>query len=74
MSTCCSLVLQSNILDPADPNTVKSFLDLNMMCLIDGRERSVKRHWTALLGEAGFKIEGLTPTRSMFSVLAVKPE
>ena len=56
--------------EPADSMAaMKSFMDLNMLVVCNGKERSVQRHWRPLLDAAGFRICGVTDTRSEYRIL-----
>ena len=49
------------------------FLDLQMLTVLTGRERS-EREFRALLAAADLELTGITPTESMFSVVeAIAP-
>jgi hypothetical protein len=48
-------------------------MDLNMLVMLDGRERSEKE-FAALFGRAGLKFERTTPSRGLFSLIeAIRP-
>jgi len=48
---------------------MKSFMDLNMLVVCNGKERSVQRHWRPLLDSAQFRICAVTDTRSEYRIL-----
>ncbi|CAM5240006.1 hydroxyneurosporene-O-methyltransferase [Streptomyces spiroverticillatus] len=48
---------------------VAALLDLTMMAMLDGRERT-RADWAALLGDNGFRLDGITQTTSPMCVIA----
>lgn len=55
--------------DVGDPMGFARYqMDMHMMMMCDGKERT-RREWEALLAAGGFKLDALTPTRSIFQVV-----
>ena len=72
LSPCvlCLSVCQTIPAEPVDSMAaMKSFMDLNMLVVCNGKERSVQRHWRPLLDSAQFRICGVTDTRSEYRIL-----
>lgn len=66
----CLSVCQTIPAEPVDSMAaMKSFMDLNMLVVCNGKERSVQRHWRPLLNSAQFRICGVTDTRSEYRIL-----
>ena len=61
------LVIETVIPDIPGPHLAKA-LDVNMLVMTGGRERTVEEH-RALLAAAGFKLERVIPTRSPYSIV-----
>ena len=61
------LIVESVIPPGNDPNWTK-FLDLNMMIIPGGKERT-KAEFTSLLHQAGFQLERIVPTRIELSII-----
>ena len=66
------LIVVEPIIRPGnDPNPTK-FMDLNMLVMLGGRERTAE-DFERLYAEAGFRLTGVFPTRSNFSVIEGAP-
>jgi O-methyltransferase domain/Dimerisation domain len=65
------LVVEPIIRPGNDPNPAK-FMDLNMLVMLGGRERTAD-DFERLYAEAGFRLTGVFPTRSHFSVIEGAP-
>ncbi|MFB4194258.1 methyltransferase [Streptomyces carpaticus] len=65
------LVIEALLGETGAPDPV-ALLDMNMLSVSAGRERSLDAY-DALFEEAGWKRTGLSPTRSMFSLLELEP-
>ncbi len=65
-------VAEQVIEEPRDPAAAKYVLDLHMHVLLGARERT-RGQWVRLLTRAGFVIESITPTRSLFSIITAVP-
>lgn len=63
-------VLIVEMLLSATPSPV-NFMDLNMLVMLDGRERSAEEYG-AMLREAGFVTERVVATRGLFSVIEAR--
>ncbi|MFL6354328.1 MAG: methyltransferase [Bryobacteraceae bacterium] len=61
------LVIETVILDTPGPHLAKA-LDINMLVMTGGRERTVAEH-QALLVSAGFRLERVIPTPSPYSLV-----
>jgi len=62
------IIVEMLLTDEPGPVT---FMDLNMLVMLDGRERSGDEY-TALLREAGFAVERIIPTPGTFSVIEAR--
>jgi hypothetical protein len=73
MSASAVLLIIEPILAGPNEGADAKLSDLNMLVAAGGQERT-KEEWVNLLESAGLALQGLTPTRSNFSVIeAVKP-
>jgi hypothetical protein len=52
----------------ADPVFQRGVMDLHMMCALGAKERTAEE-WAGLVGQAGFKLKAVVPTRGLFSVM-----
>jgi hypothetical protein len=66
------LLMIERILGPPNARPEAKFMDLHMLVGPGGRERS-HEEYDALLGAAGFELEGFTPTSSGFDVIEASP-
>jgi hypothetical protein len=64
------LVLEMVMPDDGKPSPV-ALMDLNMLVIVDGRERTV-REFEALLGGASWELERITPSQSGVSVIEAR--
>ena len=51
----------------------KSLIDILMMAIATGKERSLAQ-WTALLSQGGFVIKAVHPTRGQVSIIEAIPQ
>ena len=63
LPTTCSQILQ---------NRARTVSDLHMMVQHDGKERAT-HEWREVLAAAGFALQRVVPTRSIFSVVEAVP-
>ena len=61
------LVVETVLPDTIQPSPV-TFMDMNMLVMLNGRERSAAEY-KQLLGAAGFSVTRVTPTGGMFSLI-----
>jgi hypothetical protein len=66
------LLVIEDVIDAVQGPSVGKFMDLSMMVLVGGRERT-KTQFAALLARGGFALECVTPTRSSLSVIEARP-
>jgi hypothetical protein len=52
----------------ADPVFQRGIMDLHMMSALHAKERTAEE-WASMVGQAGFKLKGVVPTRGLFSVM-----
>ncbi len=52
----------------ADPVFQRGIMDLHMMCALQAKERTAEE-WAGLVGQAGFRLKAVVPTRGLFSVM-----
>jgi hypothetical protein len=62
------LLLLEAVIPPGNEPSLGKFLDLNMLVITGGRERT-EREFAALLAEAGFRLTRVVPTNSPVSVV-----
>ena len=67
LSACDSVVKSGNDFEPA------KFMDLNMMVLVSGKERS-RLEFEQLLSRSGFKLNHIYNEESRFAILECLPE
>lgn len=67
-----SLLLIESVLADGDDSPFGRFLDLNMLVMVDGKERT-ESEFRTLLGEAGFALAEVRPTRSTVSLIVAEP-
>jgi hypothetical protein len=66
------VLLVERVIQPGnDPDPAK-FLDLNMLVILGGRERSAEE-FEQLYSAAGFELTRIVPTRSGFSIIEGAP-
>ncbi|KAK9822555.1 hypothetical protein WJX74_004228 [Apatococcus lobatus] len=68
------LVLIEQVLDDdfVSDLTVRHGFDLHMMAMANGKERTTSE-WEALLGQAGFKLNKIFPTKGIQSLIETEP-
>ncbi|MFK0735523.1 MAG: methyltransferase [Gloeotrichia echinulata HAB0833] len=66
------LLAEMVIVDNNPLQRIKLNLDVNMMVIHSGQERTAAQH-CLLLKESGFKITKIVPTRSLYSVIEAQP-
>lgn len=66
------LLLIEAIIPPPNEPALSKFMDLNMMVMLGGRERT-EAEYRALLEGAGFKLKGITPTHTEMRVIEAVP-
>jgi hypothetical protein len=64
------LVVETILPDEPQPSPV-AFMDLNMLVMLNGRERTVSEY-TALLRDAGYEVERFIPTGGMFGLIEAR--
>jgi O-methyltransferase domain/Dimerisation domain len=64
------LVVVEMLLPDEGPSPV-TFMDMNMLVMLGGRERTASEY-TALLGRCGWNVERVIPTGGMFSVIEAR--
>jgi hypothetical protein len=64
------LVVEGLLPDTPQPSPV-TFMDLNMLVMLGGRERTAAEY-RALLGRCGYEVERVQPTGGMFSVIEAR--
>lgn len=67
-----TLLLAEFVIPPGDTPSLGKFMDLQMMAIPGGQERT-EVEFRALLEAAGFKLTRIVPTRSPLSVIEGKP-
>jgi hypothetical protein len=67
------LLLVEMVLPPGDEPHPGKMLDLAMLCLVGGQERTAAEYGE-LLGRAGFRLERVVPTNSPVSVVEAVPD
>jgi hypothetical protein len=73
-NTNAALLLIENVIarDSHPMRPIQLGLDLNMMAITSGRERT-KAEYVALLESSGYTISRVVPTRSTFSIIEARP-
>jgi len=66
------LLLVEMVIPPDDRPALSKGMDLNMLVLLGGRERT-EEEFGRLLASAGFRLERVIPTHSPFSVIEAAP-
>ncbi len=66
------LLLREGVLAETDIPRRRALLDLEMMALNGGRERT-EAEWRALLGRAGFSLSRIWPSRGMQDLIEARP-
>ncbi|TNM37739.1 methyltransferase [Nocardioides albidus] len=66
------LLVVEQVIPPADENSLGKWLDLHMLVLLGGRERT-ESEYQALLATAGFELNRVIPTAAGASVLEAAP-
>ena len=73
MVNSAKLLLVELVIQPgAGPNPA-TFMDLNMLVMLGGRERTAE-DFGSLYAEAGFRLTNVIPTRSAFSIIEGVPD
>jgi hypothetical protein len=72
MSDGARLLLVEAIIPPPNVPALSKFLDLNMMVMLGGRERT-ETEYASLLEGAGFRLTGITPTHTEIKVIEAMP-
>jgi hypothetical protein len=72
MSKDSKLLIVEAVLPPGNEPSFSKFMDLNMMVMLGGRERTEKEY-RSLLGTAGFRVTGFTPTHTEMTVIEAVP-
>ena len=73
MSPAAKLLLLEAVIPPGNAPMLGKFLDLNMMVITGGKERT-EREFAALLAEAGFRLTRVIPTKSPVSIVEAAPD
>jgi O-methyltransferase domain/Dimerisation domain len=68
-----SVLVIERVLGPPNTDPAAKLSDLNMLVMPGGRERT-EEEFGSLLGAAGFRLAGVTPTAAGLSVIEAKPE
>lgn len=66
------LVLVETVIPPGNAPSLGKFLDLNMLAITGGKERT-EREFAALLEASGFRLSRVIPTRSPVSLIEAVP-
>jgi hypothetical protein len=72
MSKDCRLLLIEGIIPPGNEPSFSKLLDLNMLVIPGGKERT-ESEYRALYEGAGFRLSSITPTKSDVSVIEGRP-
>jgi len=72
MSPGARLVLVERVIEPGNSPSAAKLLDVSMMVITGGRERSAA-DYRELLAASGLRLAGITPTRSAHSLLEAVP-
>jgi hypothetical protein len=72
MSRASALLLIEQILDPLQPQPATVLLDLTMLVILGGKERSAAEY-RKLLANAGFSVSRVLTTLSPFSIIEARP-
>jgi SAM-dependent methyltransferase len=72
MAPGARLLVVEHVIGPPNASLDGKLLDLNMMIVTGGRERT-REEFARLLGDASFELTSITPSRSMLSVIEAKP-
>ena len=67
-----SLVVADLVLPPAGAPPAQTALDLQMMAMVDGKERD-EAEWRALLPAGGFALRAVHPLRALMSAIEAVP-
>lgn len=68
-----TLLVQDIVMsDGPTPGTLQTILDLQMLAITGGRERT-QREWEALLASGGFKLAAVHKLRAVPSLLEARP-
>jgi hypothetical protein len=73
MHPASRLLIVEHVIGPPNTSREGKFMDLSMMVLTGGRERT-RDEFSSLLAEAGFRLVSVTPTATPLSVLEGAPE
>jgi hypothetical protein len=73
MGPAAKLLLLEAVIPPGNAPMLGKFLDLNMMVITGGKERT-EREFAALLAEAGFRLTRVIPTKSPVSIVEATPD
>ena len=71
MESSGTLLLIEQVLDPLRPQPATALLDLTMLAILGGKERTAGEY-SSLLTEAGFKLSRIVSTASPFSVIEAR--
>jgi hypothetical protein len=67
------LLIVENVVQPGNAPSFGKLLDLNMLVIPGGMERT-EEEYRKLLAEAGFRLERIVPTRTEMSVIEARPQ
>jgi hypothetical protein len=73
MSPTSRLLIVEHVIGPPNVSPEGKFMDLTMMALTGGRERT-HEEFAALLAGAGFRLLSVTPTATGLSVIEAVPD
>jgi hypothetical protein len=72
MTTAGKLLIVEAVLQPGRATSLSKFVDLNMLVMTGGRERT-EPEFRALLASAGFKVTRIVPTHAEVSIIEAVP-
>jgi hypothetical protein len=73
MNPASRLIVVEHVIGPPNTSREGNFMDLSMMVLTGGRERT-RDEFVALFADAGFRLLSVTPTATPLSVIEGSPE